>query len=195
MERVRAFSTRKVQRLGVRLLVEQGEKRVIFRIGDRSYTTKVSKVEDNAYRVKIDDREHTVMILDGSTSEELTLLLDRVPYRARIVSVTAEGYVLSINGESLRVLMEDRLRIGKRLVAPSLGEKRNDSAVTTRMPGKVISIKVKAGQNIAEGDPLLVLESMKMYVTVKSHRTGVVREVKVKEGGTVSPGETMVVVD
>jgi acetyl/propionyl-CoA carboxylase alpha subunit len=60
------------------------------------------------------------------------------------------------------------------------------------MPGVVLKILVKAGQPVSAGDPLLILEAMKMEQTLRSSTDGIVEAILVKQGGVVAPGDTLV---
>jgi propionyl-CoA carboxylase alpha chain len=60
------------------------------------------------------------------------------------------------------------------------------------MPGRVLKVLVSTGQSVKTGDPLLVLEAMKMEHTFRSHRDGVVETVFVTQGGMVAPGDRLV---
>ncbi|HJT84119.1 MAG TPA: acetyl-CoA carboxylase biotin carboxyl carrier protein subunit [Nitrososphaeraceae archaeon] len=46
-----------------------------------------------------------------------------------------------------------------------------------------------------EGDPLIVLESMKMQIAIKSNKNGVVKEINVSEGSTVARNEVVAVIE
>jgi biotin carboxyl carrier protein len=59
----------------------------------------------------------------------------------------------------------------------------------------VFQITSKAGDKVAAGDPIIVLESMKMEIPVEAPRAGVIREIKVAEGQTVQEGDTVVVLE
>ena len=67
--------------------------------------------------------------------------------------------------------------------------------VKAHITGVVFQITSKAGDRVAAGDPVIVLESMKMEITVEAPRAGVVREIKVAEGQTVQEGDTVAVMD
>jgi propionyl-CoA carboxylase alpha chain len=62
------------------------------------------------------------------------------------------------------------------------------------MPGTVVSVVVKTGDPVEEGQPVLVLEAMKMQHTVTAPATGVVREVTVAAGDQVAAGAMLAVV-
>jgi acetyl/propionyl-CoA carboxylase alpha subunit len=60
------------------------------------------------------------------------------------------------------------------------------------MPGQVLKILVGAGQQISAGDPLVILEAMKMEQTIRASLDGVVEAVLVKQGDIVAPGDVLV---
>jgi biotin carboxyl carrier protein len=61
------------------------------------------------------------------------------------------------------------------------------------LQGTVLEVVVAEGQSVAEGDPLLVLEAMKMETVVVAPRAGVVAEVGVGPGSAAGVGEVLVV--
>jgi len=61
------------------------------------------------------------------------------------------------------------------------------------VPGKVVTIKAAANQDVALGDAVVVLESMKMEFEVKASRAGTIAEVKVKVGDQVTAGQTLAI--
>jgi len=67
--------------------------------------------------------------------------------------------------------------------------------VKAHITGVVFQITAKAGDSVAAGDPVIVLESMKMEIPVEASRAGVVREIVVAEGQTVQEGDTVAVLD
>lgn len=68
-------------------------------------------------------------------------------------------------------------------------------AIPSHIPGNIWKINVAPGARVQEGDPLVILESMKMEVTVVSSRPGTVREVRCVEGKPVGAGEALVVLE
>ena len=56
------------------------------------------------------------------------------------------------------------------------------------MPGKIISISVKAGDTVEKGQPLLVMEAMKMEHTIAAPADGVVQELLYAPGDQVTEG-------
>jgi acetyl-CoA carboxylase biotin carboxylase subunit len=60
------------------------------------------------------------------------------------------------------------------------------------MPGQVLKVLVSNGQQVSAGDPLVILEAMKMEQTLRASTDGVVETVLVKQGDVVAPGDTLV---
>ena len=67
--------------------------------------------------------------------------------------------------------------------------------VKAHITGVVFQITSKVGDALAAGDPVIVLESMKMEIPVEAPRAGVVREVRVSEGETVQEGDVVATLD
>ena len=68
-------------------------------------------------------------------------------------------------------------------------------AVSAVLAGNIFKVHVTPGQEIAEGDPLLVVEAMKMETTVSAPRSGTVTDVYVSEGDVVAVGDPLIAVD
>ncbi len=63
------------------------------------------------------------------------------------------------------------------------------------MPGSVIAIVAPAGTSVRAGEPVVVVEAMKMEHTLRADTDGVVREVFVRVGQQVALGERLAVVE
>lgn len=64
--------------------------------------------------------------------------------------------------------------------------------VTTSMPGNIVDVLVKEGDQVAAGDPVLIIEAMKMETEVKATIAGTVKSVAIAKGDRVVPGEVLV---
>jgi len=67
--------------------------------------------------------------------------------------------------------------------------------VQADMVANVWRVVVAPGDSVVEGDPLVILESMKMEIPVESPTAGTVKEVRVQEGGVVQEGDVIAVVE
>jgi acetyl-CoA carboxylase biotin carboxyl carrier protein len=67
--------------------------------------------------------------------------------------------------------------------------------IHAEMVANVWKVVAKAGDDVEEGDTLVILESMKMEIPVIAETDGVVREIAVNEGDVVQEGDLIAVVD
>jgi acetyl-CoA carboxylase biotin carboxyl carrier protein len=65
--------------------------------------------------------------------------------------------------------------------------------IEAHITGSVWKIEVAVGDEVTDGDTVVVLESMKMEIPVESEDDGVVREIRCEEGQSVSEGDVLVV--
>jgi acetyl-CoA carboxylase biotin carboxyl carrier protein len=68
-------------------------------------------------------------------------------------------------------------------------------AVEAHITGTVWKIEVTVGDDVDEGDTVVILESMKMEMPVEAEDPGVVKEILCEEGQSVSEGDTLVVLE
>ena len=69
------------------------------------------------------------------------------------------------------------------------------SEVASELVANVLSVDVEVGQQVREGDALVILESMKLEIPVLAPHDGVVAEVRTAAGDVVQDGDVMVVVE
>jgi len=69
------------------------------------------------------------------------------------------------------------------------------SQVEAHITGTVWKIEVKVGDNVSEGDTVVILESMKMEMPVEAEDGGTVKEILCEEGQAVSEGDALVLLD
>lgn len=77
---------------------------------------------------------------------------------------------------------------------PSVTSTAGDEVIKSPMPGKIVSVAVKQGQEVREGDLVIVLEAMKMENDILCGRAGTVKEIRVTENALVNTGDELVVI-
>ena len=143
---------------------------------------------------EIDGKKHNLKILK-SKSDEFEFILENTFHYVKILSSTETKYKLLIDGVIIEIKKQSKITeiIEKSLKAKGTVSRANN--VTSQIPGRVVKVSVSTGDTIKEGDPIVVLESMKMQIAIKSNKDGVVKEIKVKEGSTVSRNEVVAIID
>lgn len=158
----------------------------------------ITTIDRRGYLVEILDDRHVsvddvIYNIDfGEVSEEIifSLLVDNRSFEA-FVYPGDEGWQVLLLGNQYTVTVEDERE--KRLRASLAGRiaEHLEFHLKAPMPGLVVSVPVSEGQEIAKGDVLVVLESMKMQNELKSPRPGRVSRLRVKSGDRVELRETL----
>ncbi len=137
------------------------------------------------YLIKINDNEKNLKILTMS-SRGIEFVLDQKYHKVMYLDNTTSQMKIVVNGIPITVNMHQNFN---EIVFKNSGDSSTgDSQLNlhSQIPGKVIKISVSEGSEVKKEDVICVLESMKMQVSVKSHKDGVVKKIKVKEGSTVA---------
>jgi biotin carboxyl carrier protein len=109
----------------------------------------------------------------------------------------ASAHVGAPDGEGSRQVAVGRLRVPVRAVAEldawlgSGDDAAGAGAVTVAMPGRVVKVLAEVGASVDKGQPVLIIEAMKMENEVKARRAGKVLAVHVTEGDSVEGGRTL----
>jgi biotin carboxyl carrier protein len=77
----------------------------------------------------------------------------------------------------------------------STGHSGQGDVLTAPMQGTIVKLLRQVGDKVKAGDPIMVLEAMKMENMITCHIEGVVKEIKVKAGQTVSVGSELALVE
>jgi acetyl/propionyl-CoA carboxylase alpha subunit len=155
-------------------------------IGERDYLIEI--VDDR--HVIVDGKTYTVDFDSISDSPVYSLLVDGHSYEAYVYPDEA-GWQVLMHGDLFLANVEDERE--KRLRAQSGGgvAERGEYYLRAPMPGLVVAIPVEEGKQVAKGDVLVVLESMKMQNELKSPRAGTVTRVRISVGDSVEQRQTL----
>ena len=160
-----------------------------------------ARVGSNEFEVEIDDSgvrldgEPVVVDLVRSGASELISVLFGGRSFEMLVMADRFNYTVNVRGEQLQVQVEDerarRLSRGRKL--PTLPD--GELAVTAPIPGLVVKVLVEEGAVIEEGQPLVLLEAMKMENELRSMRAGRVKSVLVGPGQRVEQNAPLIVLE
>ena len=106
--------------------------------------------------------------------------------------VRSENGTIWIQGHPFDVEVEDPRAPQKRLGSATAG---GQQTVRAAMPGKVVRVLVSAGDEVAAGQGIVVVEAMKMQNEIKSPVAGTVLSVAVRDGAAVARGDTIAVIE
>lgn len=152
----------------------------------------IATVNGNDYDIEIIDEGS--LILNGRLYQvDFKFIGEQPIYSLLVEGKSYEAYVYP-NDKDLEVLILGRLypvRVideHEKYLHESISNnivERGDFILKAPMPGSIVSLLVRDGQNINKGDVLVILESMKMQNELRSPRSGMVSRVKIKQGDHV----------
>ncbi|HKY05141.1 MAG TPA: biotin/lipoyl-containing protein [Blastocatellia bacterium] len=147
---------------------ESGD-RVTATIDGRSYEVEVARPEEGVYLLFHGDKVFEARVWDAEADSLKVQLRDQT-FSAKIIDLKQRrsGADQSHEGQ-------------QHLVAP--------------MPGKVVRVLHRVGDQVEAGQGVVVVEAMKMQNEVKSSKAGRVIEVRVTEGATVNAGQLLAIVE
>ena len=105
------------------------------------------------------------------------------------------NYTITFRGEQFQVQVEDersrRLNTGRK--APPIPH--GEVAIKAPIPGLVVKALVAEGDQVEDGQPLIILEAMKMENEIRSVRAGTIRSIAVVSGQRVEQNETLLLLE
>lgn len=116
--------------------------------------------------------------------EEIKLALS--PHEADV-----KKYVTHIPRPEGDVVFIDGLAYLVEMGAGNAGALMGGNNLAAPMPGKILAVNAKAGDTVKAGEPLIIMEAMKMEMTLEAPRDGVVEQVSAKTGALVTDGEVL----
>lgn len=139
-------------------------------IDGRCSETNIRRTGPDSYSAIVDGKQHAV-----------------------VVHRSAQGsYEAHVCGTALAIEIRDPRRLSGHLEGSAAG---GSQAVRTPMPGKVLSVQVRVGDEVLSEQGLVVVEAMKMQNELRAPCAGKVTAVNVSAGDSVSSGDTLVVVE
>jgi biotin carboxyl carrier protein len=121
------------------------------------------------------------------------ILYQQHSYRAELLHADYQQkvFTVKINGSKYTVQLADRFdqmveRLGLNVVKQHLAKD-----IQAPMPGLVLEIVVQPGDEVDAGDPLVILEAMKMENVIKATGAGTVKSLEVTQGSAVDKGQLL----
>ncbi len=150
--------------------------------------------KNNNLVLKIDDNEYDLKIINFK-SNIIEFIFDNSFYEIRVLESTSTDLKVLINGNSLTLKKHSILTeiLEKSSSRSGAGGQSSQNSISSQIPGRVISISKNKGDSVKKGDNIVVLESMKMQVAIKSPRDGIVKELRVKDGQSISRNDIVAI--
>lgn len=162
----------------------------------------IQVITANEKKWQVDIHEHEILV-DGQPfvwdlhllqPGKFHLLKGNQSYLAEVIQADYQNksFIIRINGSRHELQVRDRfdLLLEQMGISPTNPSQVNE--VKAPMPGLIVDIKVEEGQKVKKGDPILILEAMKMENILKSPADGEVKAIKVNRRDNVEKNQVLV---
>jgi len=143
-------------------------------------------------KIKINDQELTFRILREPTTDQPDLAANingKVLIARREEDRDGSGYLIRLNGRLLKVSLGRRDQSPQKAgISPTV---LGPVVITSPMSGRIVSLSASPNKPVNKGQPLAVLEAMKMENEIAAPKTGTVKEVYVQSGALVKAGDKL----
>lgn len=156
---------------------------------------------DDARRVQVSVKGRRRLFDAAWVDPETLSLIGVEPAGSRmreigIRSTSDGGLDVLLAGKHFRAtaVAEGKPGAGRRPEAVSVA-REGPQPVVASMPGRIVRVLVASGDRVTAGQPVVVVEAMKMENEMRSPKDGVVRDVNAQEGAAIEAGAVLVVID
>ncbi len=149
---------------------------------------KVKKIElsdDSIIKINSKKIQFNLLSLDAKT---YLVGLGNKFYEATAQKLDDEKYSISINGKLFEVEIRTTLQEKARKLLEASGSTNHKLEVKAPMPGMILKVKKRVGEEVVSGEPVIILEAMKMENELRSPVAGKLKELFVTEGSPVEKG-------
>jgi len=156
---------------------------------NKSYQALVNGFTFNLTKTSLDTAD-----LVRKSPAEFHLIKDHRSINARLVEtdITGKKLKIEIAGEIFDIEIKDELDQLLEIMELGTASKKQVKEIRAPMPGLVLEIAITAGQEVNEGDKILILQAMKMENSVIIHTQAKIRKVVVTAGQAVEKGQVLV---
>jgi biotin carboxyl carrier protein len=168
---------------------------------------EVTHNRKNLFTARLDDKHVKIELSDEKleAGKGFFIMLDGKNYKVEMPKIEwGKTLPLNVEGTTFKAELKTRaMKTAPKAFEPAvasptkrsgLAKQAVEGAVVAPMTGKVVSVRVKLGDQIKAGQTLCVVEAMKMENEIAAVKAGIVKEVLVSEGSPVSEGEALFVV-
>jgi len=152
----------------------------VITINDKKLS--VSLYEDS--NAKIDDEVYSYQ-LSRFNNNTCKVILNNKPYLLSAVEKGNSEFIIYLNGKVLETKVLSALQEKAANLIESKLIKHSLTVVKSPMPGMILKIRKKVGDEIIHGESVMILEAMKMENDIRSQVSGKIKDIKVKEGQAV----------
>lgn len=141
--------------------------------------------------VLINKKKQDIIILESEDGFTY-LLWKNKKYPAEIVEKNQNKYHILINGVSYNFSIETPISYKRKKYLKKHSRDSKTEFIMAPMPGKIVDILIDENAEVNVGDPILVLEAMKMQNEITAHVAGTIKKINIKQEDTVLKDDVLI---
>ena len=141
-------------------------------VDGKEYNYNLNNLNNNSYNLLIDNKSYLVTAKKNNSSEFTITILGKV-IETKIQTALQEKASSLIKSSKVNHL----------------------TSIKSPMPGMILKIKIKVGDEVVQGNSLIILEAMKMENDIRTPVSGKIKEIKINEGQVVEKGVILLVIE
>ena len=153
------------------------------------------KAKVNAsHQFDISEEDAAQLDVVSTSKQTFHILQNNESIRAKVLhsDFNKKTYSIVVNRNTYDVTIQDSLDQQIASLGFQLGASKQVNDIKAPMPGLILEISISKGQDVKEGEVLLILEAMKMENVINSPRDGVIKSVNVQQGDTVDKNALLI---
>lgn len=153
------------------------------------YTVKIGEQS-----FPISDEESKALNAKALSNDNLHVISNNKNYHAHLVTIDMinRTMAVNVNGSDYQIEIKDEYDDLLHEMGLDVVPEQKMTDVKAPMPGLVLKIMVKVGDNVVKGDNLVILEAMKMENVLQAEGDGVVKSIEVNKGDTVDKTQVLI---
>jgi biotin carboxyl carrier protein len=165
--------------------------KLTVRIGDREVALDLARA-GSEWRFRFDSGSECTAGVEQPEPGVYSVLTGGRSYEAYVESGANGALVVTIDGRRFDIEVRD-----PRQFRPGRGVRgmAGVARLTAPMPGKLVRLLAAPGEQVAAGQPILVIEAMKMQNELRAPKSGRLAAISVREGETVAAGAVLVTIE
>lgn len=148
------------------------------------------------------NNEEVEVVIKHQNQDEVIFEFENETFHFYLNQMTSDGLVLESEHQLFQVhqvsdsfVLEGReIKVQSAQLARKKSAAQDHGSMKSPMPGKILKVMVQEGSVVKKGEPLLVMEAMKMEHTIKAVQDGTVEKIFFKEGQQVTGGVELVAI-
>lgn len=137
------------------------------------YNLDFKKIEQGIYSFLLSGKNFEFVVSGTGTSKSYEITSEQSRFEAEIVDAEAKY----LKNRSQGTLQDD------------------EGVILSPMPGKVVKILFKEGQEVKKGETVIIISAMKMESEYKAKKDGIIKKILIVEGATIDGNQTLVIIE